>query len=356
MPPIFRAAQFVKTAQWLKTATSGIRTLEVGINAPSHPLRWPHADVAIVFSLIFLRWLTGFPARAQLGYWYLSYAGGFFRRGFVGTFTMPFLVNRPLGTVLIIVFCICFVTSSAILFLLIHLLHANGLQSRDPVFLVFIASNALPWLASDLGTMDTFSELIALIALALALRRNRVAAVFCVIAPLVHEGALFLLMPLLLGLFVMRPERRGLAVACGAAAAAASLVLWLFSTEQLAWPAGMPSGVFDEEFVRWQLTQHFQWFPVHITSAIAISSILPCVMIAVLVWCRAGALHAVVVAAGVAATWSICLIASTDERFFAWGPLTAVVLAALALRSIAIAAPVTLTAASARAVKLRAAA
>lgn len=288
------------------------------------------AGPLVLFALMLARWAMGLPGLCHLPYWYLSYSEGFIRRAFVGTLTMPLLVGRPLGEVMAIVAAFGGAASIALLAILVA---GSGRQrALDAIPLAFVFSSALPSLARDLGTLDPFLVLAAVAAFLLTERGSLAAPALCAVAPLIHEGALFLLMPLLGGLFVLRPERRALAVAGAFAAGIAALALWLFSTTDFAWPAGMAMPV-GREFVEWELGQRFHLFVPAITPDIVLFAIAPCALMAALAGRRAGRLRAAGVVAGALLTWSVTAIAYDNERLFAWGPVTAFLLAELAQRA-----------------------
>ena len=290
-----------------------------------------YAGPVLLFALMLARWASGLPAVCQLPYWYLSYTEGFIRRALVGTFTLPLLVGHPLPAALVMIAAFGSIAGVA---LIIMLTVASGRRGAgDPVVLAFVFSGALPWLAHDLGTLDTIVVLVSLGAFLLIDRGNGAGLMLCAIGPLIHEGALFLLAPLLAGMWLLRPERRWAAVAGGAAALMAALALWLFSTTDFAWPAGMPMPV-DESFVRWELGQSLRLFPLYITPALLLFAVAPCVVIAVIAGQRAGWRLGGFVFGGVLLTWSVALIAFDTERLFAWGPFTAIALAQLAQRTV----------------------
>jgi len=285
----------------------------------------------LIFALLAGRWVMGLPALCHVPYWYLSYTEGFIRRAFVGTFTTPLLVGRPLSQVLAMI--AVFGGAATLVLLAALTFGAVRRGGFDALSLAFLFSNALPWLARDLGTLDPFFVLASFGAFLLIERGYAaIGLALCVIAPLIHEGALFLLLPLLGGLFVLRRDCRLAAFAGGTAAGLAALALWLFSTTNFAWPAGMPTGVADN-FVQWELGQGFHYFAPRMTAGIVVFSVLPCLAMAAVAARRAGLLIGIGVLAGVLFTWSVALIAIDTARIFAWGPFTALGLAALAQRS-----------------------
>jgi hypothetical protein len=284
--------------------------------------------------LMGLALISGLPGLVQVPYWYLSYSEGFIRRALLGTLTMPFLVDRPIGEAMHIIIAICATADAILIGGLTLFFQASRMRLLAPVPIAFLASGALPWLGRDLGMLDVFIDLLSLAAFALLFRGHAVGIALCAIVPLTHEGGLFLLLPLLGGLFLLRPSSRRVVALGALAAGAATAALWFFATAEFAWPAGMPpwDPVGLAAFRHWQLGQH----PVLAWPAIFPRDLLPVAGAAVIAaattyrhgW-RAGA----IVLGGTLFTWSSILIAVDTARLLAWGPLTAVLLAGLAARA-----------------------
>lgn len=297
----------------------------------------PDIAAAVVMGLAFI---SGLPGKVEIPYWYLSYSQGFIRRALVGTLTMPFLVGRPFGEALHTIAAICATADVMLIGALTLLLRASRMRLLEPVPIAFLASGALTWIGRDFGFLDVFVELLSLAACVLLYRRNAAGVVLCALVPLAHEGGLFLLLPLLGGLFLLRPSSRPLVVAGIAVAAAAMTALWFCSTANFAWPPGMPQ--FDpaglEGFRRWQLGQHlvFAWPTIGPQASIPV---VACLVMSAATAYRCGWFAAAVVLSGTLFTWSPILIAVDTARLLAWGPLTAVVLAGLALKTAAPAGP-----------------
>lgn len=293
-------------------------------------------EVLVAAMLMLARWASGLPPPIQIPYWYLSYSEGFIRRALLGTLTMPWLVGLSLHQAVIAIAAIGTIISFLLIATLTALFRASRLPLLDPVPLLFVASGALAWLATDLSVLDGAVELFSLWAFALLYRGNLAGAALCAVVPLTHEGGLFLLLPLLGGLWLLRPEARRAVFAGGIAAAAATAALWFGATNRFAWPAGMPAvdPGYLADFVRWQLGQAPQvfgllhWRPL----PSVVFSVLPALAIAAEVGRRAGWRRGSIVLAGVLFTWTTVAIALDTERLLAWGPLTAIVLAGLALR------------------------
>ncbi len=303
----------------------------------------------VVIGLLLVgRWATGFVGASWLlvwmPLWYLSYTEGFLRRAFVGTFIMPFVVGLPLAQAEALVRQSALLAAFALLLLLTWQLQG---MPRLTLF-AFVVSDALPWLARNLGNLDTWVTFAVLAAIEAIDRPNAAAAtgrrkvpviapLLCVIVPLIHEGGLWLLLPMLGGIWRLRPELRRRAGLAGAAALLAAAALWLFSTTQFSWPAGMPPELRDDpgmpKWIALFLGQspHFYWPPCQTCTTpawrIGVFSGLPCIAIVADVWRRAGGRAGAVVAFAIAATWSICLITSDTDRLMAWGPFTAVIVA-----------------------------
>lgn len=294
------------------------------------------AQLAVaLFAVAALRLASGLPSFCELPYWYLSYTEGFIRRAFVGTLTGPLLLGMPRDQALLTIGMICLAANLSLLLMLGIALAKSHLKIVDPLIVLFIFSNALVWLGHDLGTLDAFIFLVSVGGFLLIYRGKQVSGLaFCAVAPLIHEGTIFLLVPLLGVVWLLRPERRQVSLCGMALAVATGLVLWRFSTTEFAWPAGMPILAEDhldlQEFVSSQLGQGLRFFRPRIDMAVIFFSIAPCVAMALLTAYRVGWVAGACTIAAVMITWSITLIAYDTARLFAWGPIVAAVAAGLA--------------------------
>lgn len=304
-------------------------SLPMHIVQPLRAMLTPRFAPPLVFALLLARWATGLPGEAcEVPYFYLSYTEGFIRRALVGTFTLPLLAGRSLSGAMAIIGIVNIVGATLFIGLLAHRIR----DVAPTALLAFIASGALPWLANDLGNLDTWVLLFAFAAVCGLERRPMAGLALCALAPLAHEGTVFLLLPMLGGLWIARAEKRALVIVATAIALTAFLCVWLFATTEFTWPP-LP-GTLNPSFVRWELGQTLHQYlalPLaerfHLSWTILPESILPCALIAAAVgytvdW-RAGA----VVMIGVTITWSIVLVAADTARLLAWGPFTAVALA-----------------------------
>ena len=308
-------------------------SLPLHIVQPLRAMLTPRFAPALVFALLLARWATGLPGEAcDVPYFYLSYTEGFIRRALVGTFTLPLLAGRSLGGAMAMIGVVNVVAATLFLGLLTHRIR----DVSPPVLLAFIASGALPWLANDLGNLDTWVVLFAFAALC-GLERHPIAGLaLCALAPLVHEGTVFLLLPMLGGLWIARDEKRALVILATAIVLTAFLCVWLFSTTDFTWPP-LP-GTLNPSFVRWELGQTLQQYlslPLaerfHLSWTLVPASILPCALIAAAVGYSAGWRAGAVIMIGVMITWSLVLVAADTARLLAWGPFTAVALASFAV-------------------------
>lgn len=275
------------------------------------------------------RLVSGFPPIVANPQWYLSYSEGFVRRGLLGTFVMPWLLGLSVADATRVLLPIVAAAAVLLLVTLAALLESSRMKLSDPILLSFLASGALAWLGTDLGLFDCFLELFALWGFVLLYRRQFFGAIFCVAVPLTHEGGLFLLLPLLAALWLLRPSARTSALAGAIAAAATAAVLWFGAhPAHFHWPAGMPPVA--PGFMS-RLEQGFAFAVPQIPLSALVFSILPSLVIALIVALRIGWSAAAIVLGATLATWSVVLIATDTERLLAWGPLTAVVVAGSAL-------------------------
>ncbi len=331
--------------------------------SPSIAGRWSVATcgapcTVVIALLLAVRWRTGLPATIwiirDLPIWYLSYSEGFIRRAFVGTFTMPFLVGQPLGEVEIIVSTLGGLACLALLLLLTRLLR----QLPRIIGAAFLVSDALPWLAKDLARLDPWVMASTLLAVEATMHEGRfvrgfgcvapaepngsgrnlpiVAAPLCAVVPLIHEAGLWLLLPVLGGILLLRPELRLRAAIGASAAVAAAAGLWFFATTDFSWPADMPLELRNaaqlSSFVTVVLAQLPDLRPSLCRTCVSPAwqilpfSVAPCLIIAAEAWRRAGRRAGIVVGIGILATWAICLFATDTDRLMAWSPIAAVML------------------------------
>ena len=292
---------------------------------------WP-----VLMLFVFASWAAGLPGWVAPRYWYLSYAEGFIRRAFVGTFVAPFLLDRSPEQAMMIVSWLCYLVSFIVLVIITAKLRSLPL----PIVIAFLLSNALATLAYNYGNLDIW--LVLAVLGAVSLDRLWLALPLCAIAPLIHEGSLWLLLPALGGSWVLRPDLKGRAELGAVLALVSAAVLWLFSTNQFTWLPGTPeviaSGPGEAEFVAWMLGQSFRLYRPALDWQAALFSVLPCAATVLLVARQSGWRAGMIVAFAVFATWSIVLIvAPTDTgRFMAWGPITALLLAEAAIHPRAI--------------------
>lgn len=280
-----------------------------------------------IFLLMFVRWCSGMPPKITgIPYWYLSYFnGGLIRRAFVGTISAPLLSGLPLKDAALIVNIVSAIGSVFLIATLAWLL-----RSHLFVAAMLIVSGALAWLATDLSNLDPFILLAVVWAFILINRNNPIGLILCAVTPLIHEGGIFILLPVLGGLFALRPDVRYLSLAGVAVVAATVLSLWLFSTNEFTWPAGMPAidPAMLDEFRRIQVGQSAFLLAIpHIDSAMILFSVLPALAIAGYVATQGNPLHTVIVLGGIVATSSLVLIATDTDRLLAWTPFTAALLA-----------------------------
>ena len=309
------------------------------ISIPMHvvqPLRamlTPRVAPALVFAVLLARWATGLPGEAcEVPYFYLSYTEGFIRRALVGTFTLPLLAGRSLGDAMAMIGIVNIIGATLFLGLLAH-----RIRDVSPlILLAFIASGALPWLANDLGNLDTWILLFAFAAVCGLERCPLAGLALCALAPLVHEGTVFLLLPMLGGLWIAREQKRALVAVASAITLTAVLCVWLFATTDFTWPP-LP-GTLNPSFVRWELGQTLHQYlalPLaerfHLSWTLLPASVLPCALIAAAVGYSIGWRPGAMVMIGVMITWSVVLVAADTARLLAWGPFTAVALASFAL-------------------------
>ena len=288
--------------------------------------RWP---LLCALGLMGVRLVSGFPPIVANPHWYLSYSEGFIRRGLLGTFVMPWLLGLSVADATRVILPIVVAAAVLLLVTLAALFERSGMKLGDPIVLSFLASGGLAWLGTDLGLFDAFLELFALWAVVLFDRRQFLGTIFCIAVPLTHEGGLFLLMPLLAALWLLRPPARACILVGAIAAAAAAAALWFGARPaHFHWPTGTPP--VDPGFMS-RLEQGFAVALPGIPQSAMVFSILPSLAIAAMVGLRIGWLAGAVVLGATLATWSVVLIASDTERLLAWGPLTAVIVAGLAL-------------------------
>lgn len=283
----------------------------------------------VALGLMAARLVSGFPPIVANPQWYLSYSEGFIRRGLLGTFVMPWLLGLSIPDATRVILPIVAAGAVLLFVTLAALLERSRMTLGDPILLSFLLSGALAWLGTDLGLFDIFLELFSLWAFVLLYRRQLLGVTFCVAVPLTHEGGLFLLMPLLGALWVLRPPARSCVLAGAIAAAAAAAALWFGAhPAHFHWPVGTPPVA--PGFMS-RLDQGFAFALPQVPQSAIAFSILPSLAIAMMVTLRIGSRAGVVVFGATLATWSVVLIATDTERLLAWGPLTAVVVAGLTL-------------------------
>lgn len=319
------------------------------IGAPREP-RWTHvtrrigaaaagfapsatASFAVVSLLMLGRWWSGFPATIQLQYWYLSYSQGLIRRGLVGTLTTPWLVGLPLPDAMFVISKICVAAALALIATLAFTFYAYRLRWHDPIVLLFIASNCLPFAAHDLGTLDVFIMLLSLWVLFLIGRRSLFAAPVALLAILMHEGALFFMLPMLGGVWLRHRSSRTVVALTATSALAGAALLWKFASNTYQWPVGMPAvdAVALHNFIAQQLTQNPRLLVPRVDWHSIVFSMLPCLLMCCVVSRRAGWRASGIVLGGTLVTWSLVLIALDVDRLLSWSPLTAAILAGMLL-------------------------
>jgi hypothetical protein len=144
------------------------------------------------------------PNPWTLNYYQVSWADGFFRRGLLGTLLLPLGCARFDPQV---VHCIQYAVLAAALFALLWL----GRRGMAAFFLcLFLVSDAGTFLFNEVGYLDPLMLLLGLACGVLISRgRSGAAALLLALSVLVHEMAVFTVLPAALVFWLrMAPERR----------------------------------------------------------------------------------------------------------------------------------------------------
>jgi hypothetical protein len=286
----------------------------------------------------------GYPGFVENLYWYVTYGSGFVRRGLLGTLAAPFIRDLPPSDVTRLVAELGTI-AAGIAIVWIALLCATVLETlprREGAIWLTVACSwmmgpTLSAWAHIVGLLDVYLMLTVLAAACLFLGRWPLSGLLpCLLGPAIHEGFVFLGLPVLLTISATRPSRRLPPLLGAAVLVVWTAVIWLGTTRHINWPANAPFTPAERDaFAAWQMGQTAShsvsdtlgMYRLHWQRAIlafAYFLVLPAVITAVTVMSlplppagRISAALRIVVGTGI--TLSILATAYDLERFLVWG-------------------------------------